>query len=917
VTKLNAAGSALVYSTYLGGTSEDVASALAVDSAGNAYVAGRTYSGDFPTANPLQASVGGDVDGFVTKLNASGSALVYSTYLGGGYYDIAMALAVDSAGNAYVAGRTGSGDFPTANPFQASPKLFDEAFVTKLNASGSGLVYSTYLGGTQNEFASAIAVDAAGNAYVAGQTYSLDFPTANPIQANHKGGLDAFVTKLNASGSALVYSTYAGGGLDDYATALAVDGAGNAYVAGAAESNDFPTANPLQASRKGDYDAFVLRLDAATPSVSNTTLLEGTGGSNSAVLTVTLGAAPSFAITVPYTTADGTAVAGQDYTATSGTLTFPAGTTTQMVSVPIATDSLYEADETLELRISGVSGTATIQNDDEAPSLSIASASSSEGTGGEKSLSFTVSLSAVSGRATTVNYATSGGTASAMSDYATTNGTLTLPAGNQTGTIAVPLATDRIFEADETFTLTLSSPSGATLGTAAATGTIQNDDAPGFSVDDAGGREGFSNLVFTVTLSPPVAAQTTVAYATANGTATAGSDYTAASGTLTFAANETTKTVTVTVGPHDATPELAETFTTDLSDAMGTTIGSPQGTGTITDSSRPVGDLGGDYKTDLLWRKTGAGVDKGAVFLWTMNGTGLAGARYLDPISEDWQVQFMGDFNGDGKSDVLWRNTNGTLFGGAGRLYIWMMDGPNVAGGTGYTASQADLGWRVDGVGDLNGDGKDDIVWRKTGAGVDKGAVFLWTMNGTGLAGARYLDPISEDWQVVDIGDFNGDGKADVLWRNMNNTSPDAGNLYIWMMDGANVIGGTGYTAAQADLGWRVDGVGDLNGDGKDDIVWRKIGEGVDKGAVFLWTMNGTGLAGARHLDPITEDWQVQGLGDFNGDGKTDILWRNQGPGGDAGNLYIWMMDGPNVIGGTGYTAAQADLGWRIDSPRK
>jgi hypothetical protein len=329
-----------------------------------------------------------------------------------------------------------------------------------------------------------------------------------------------------------------------------------------------------------------------------------------------------------------------------------------------------------------------------------------------------------------------------------------------------------------------------------------------------------------------------------------------------------------------------------------------------------VGDFDGDRRADVLWRKVAAGVDKGAMFLWTMHGTGLAGARYLDPISEDWQVQFMGDFNGDGKGDVLWRNMNAAS-ADAGKLYLWMMNGPFVAGGTGYTASQADLGWRVDGVGDLNGDGKSDIVWRKTAAGVDKGAVFLWPMNGTGIVGPRYLDPISEDWQVVDLGDFNGDGKADVLWRNMNAMSPDAGKLYIWMMDGANVIAGTGYTASQADLGWRVDGVGDLNGDGKDDIVWRKIGAGVDKGAVFLWTMNGTGFAGARYLDPIGEDWQVQGVGDFNGDGKTDILWRNQGPGTDIGNLYIWMMDGPNVVGGTGYTAAQADLGWRVDSPKK
>jgi hypothetical protein len=438
--------------------------------------------------------------------------------------------------------------------------------------------------------------------------------------------------------------------------------------------------------------------------------------------------------------------------------------------------------------------------------------------------------------------------------------------------------------------------------------------APGISVGDAKAREGIQSAVFAVKLVG-FAAGATVDYATANGSATAGSDYTSASGTLTFAAGETSKTVAV-AALRDVLREGDETFVLNLSNASGgVPIQDAQGGGTISDGVVAAGDLGGDGKSDVMWRKIAAGVDKGAMFLWTMDGTGITGARYLDPISEDWQVQFTGDFNGDGKVDVLWRN-----FGSgadAGKLYIWMMDGPNVVAGTGYTNSSADLGWRVDGVGDLNGDGKSDIVWRKTGAGVDQGAVFLWTMDGTSITGARYLDPISEDWQVVDIGDFNGDGKGDVLWRNMNASGADAGKLFIWMMDGPNVVAGTGYTASQADLGWRVDGVGDLNGDGKDDIVWRKIGAGVDKGAVFLWTMDGTGLAGARYLDPIGEDWQVQGMGDFNGDGKVDILWRNQGPGGDIGKLFIWMMDGANVIGGTGYTASQADLGWRVDSPKK
>jgi hypothetical protein len=367
---------------------------------------------------------------------------------------------------------------------------------------------------------------------------------------------------------------------------------------------------------------------------------------------------------------------------------------------------------------------------------------------------------------------------------------------------------------------------------------------------------------------------------------------------------------------RDVEVEGPETFTLKLANPSGAVIGRAEGLGTISDGTLAAGDLGGDGKSDILWRKTSAGSDKGAAFLWEMNGTGLAGARYLDPISEDWQVQFTGDFNGDGNADILWRNLKATA-SDAGKLFIWMMDGTSATSGTGYTAAQADLTWRVDGVGDLNGDGRSDIVWRKTGPGPDRGAVFLWTMDGTGVTGARALNPISEDWQVVDLGDFNGDGKADILWRNFNPASTDAGKLYVWMMDGGNVLA-AGYTASQADLGWRVDGVGDLSGDGRDDIVWRKVGAGVDQGAVFLWTMSGAHTTDARYLEPISEAWQVEGLGDFNGDGKADILWRNYGPpGGDAGKLYLWMMDGGTVIAGGGYTAAQADLGWRVDSPRK
>lgn len=263
VAKLNSAGSALVYSTYLGGSDGDSGQGIAVDSSGNAYVTGYTSSEDFPTVNPLQAGSHGDFDAFVAKLNPRGSDLVYSTYLGGSGVDYGYGIAVDSSGSAYVTGRTYSTDFPTANPLQALNKGELDAFVAKLNAAGSALVYSTYLGGDRYDEGNSIAVDPSGNAYVTGVTYSTNFPAATPYQSTCGGCstyADAFVVKLNALGSALVYSTYLGGSGVDYGYGIAVDSSGTAYVTGETSSTDFPVVHPLQPSPHGNFDVFVTKL---------------------------------------------------------------------------------------------------------------------------------------------------------------------------------------------------------------------------------------------------------------------------------------------------------------------------------------------------------------------------------------------------------------------------------------------------------------------------------------------------------------------------------------------------------------------------------------------------------------------------------------------------------------------------------
>jgi hypothetical protein len=188
--------------------------------------------------------------------------LAYSTYLGGSGGDGTGAIAVDSSGNAYVAGSTDSTNFPTKDPYQSHRAQKNDIFVTKLNPSGNALVYSTYLGGSGDDWATGIAVDSSGNAYMAGLTDSTNFPTLIPCQGYNAGGLnDIFVTKLNPSGNALVYSTYLGGSGDDWVIGIAVDSSGNAHVAGHTDSTNFPTKDPYQGSYGGgEYDAVVIKL---------------------------------------------------------------------------------------------------------------------------------------------------------------------------------------------------------------------------------------------------------------------------------------------------------------------------------------------------------------------------------------------------------------------------------------------------------------------------------------------------------------------------------------------------------------------------------------------------------------------------------------------------------------------------------
>lgn len=264
------------YATYLGGNSFDQGTAIAVDGAGNAYVAGYTLSSDFPTASAFDRSIGksADVDVFVSKLNAAGTALVWSTYLGGaGIVDRAVGVAVDAAGSAYVTGYTGGNNFPVSATAWQKPVTGGAAFIAKLAPNGSTLSYSTYVSGVTTD---AIAVDRSGNAYVAGTATQRFVATPSALQPQPGNASTGFVLKLNPTGTAPVYATFLGGSGSDEATAIAVDAAGNAFVGGWTASNDFPVINAIQAQPRGQKDAFVAKLDPAGSRLIYATRLGGT-----------------------------------------------------------------------------------------------------------------------------------------------------------------------------------------------------------------------------------------------------------------------------------------------------------------------------------------------------------------------------------------------------------------------------------------------------------------------------------------------------------------------------------------------------------------------------------------------------------------------------------------------------------------
>ena len=582
VAKINGDG-VLLWSSYLGGSYDEDGTDIAIDASGDALVTGYTKSSNFPASGGFDTGLSGDYDAFVAKISSAGQ-LAWSSYLGGSSRDQGKGIAVDASGDAWLTGYTDSSGWASGG-FDTSHNGGNDAFVTKIRSDGQQLLWSSYLGAGSNDSGKDITLDASGNVWLTGTTGSLDWISGG-YGPSSGGGQDAFVAQISNDGQQLFWSNYLGGSDSEDGRAIAIDAAGNAQVAGNTDSSNW-ISGPSDNSYGGEVDGFLAKI--------------GGGISTYVEFPVSLSRDPAVTTTVDYATGDGAATASDDYYGVSGRLTFEPGMPlVRSIRVPILGDQLDESDENFFVNLSNPinayltddQGEGTIIDDDDEPQLSIDDVEIIEGDSGTTDAVFTVTLSVDPTETVTVDYATANGLALAGQDYQATSGTLTFePGGSLTQTIAVPVIGDTDDESDEDFLVQLSNATGAQIADGEGAGTIQNDDLPEITIDDAAiweGDDGTTELAFTIRLSADPLVPVTVDYDTADAAAVRYEDYEPAHGTVTWRPGEPLeRTIGVSI-LGDAVDEGDETFVIDLSNVDKGVIGDAQAIGTISDDEPKV-----------------------------------------------------------------------------------------------------------------------------------------------------------------------------------------------------------------------------------------------------------------------------------------------------------------------------------------
>jgi hypothetical protein len=751
----------VLYSTYLGGsTGEDDANSIAIDRSGAAYIAGIAVSTDFPTTSGAFQRVNNgrsrSADVFVAKFNSTGTALLYSTYLGGtgssqGFSDRATGIAIDGSGNAYVTGQAYSTDFPTTpGAFQRvnnGGPYASKAFVSKLNSTGTALLYSTYLGGSSRDSASGIAIDSGGAAYVTGQAYSTDFPTTpgafQPVNRGVSNASNAFVAKLNSTGTALLYSTYLGGNYGDSASGIAVDSGGAAYVTGSAASTDFPvTPGAFQLVKhgqaqpgvdRGTANAFVTKLNPTGTALLYSTYVGGSGNQGG-----------DFATGIAIDSSGSAYITGSTES-------------TDFPTTPGAFQGVYKANAlfgTLSAFVTKLNSTGTTL-------LYSTYLGGSGNQGGDWANSIAIDSS---GNAYVAGYTFS-------TDFPTTLG-----------------AFQRMKNAKGAYNAFLSKFNATGTGLVYSTylgGSGQGGQANGIAVDSS------------------------AAYV-------AGSTRSTDFPTTPFAFQR--------VNYANGQPNFSNAFVTKLS-----------------------------------------------------------------------AIPIFPDFNNDGSTDLLLQNSS------TGAIASWFLQGPTWIGGA-YFSLTPPIDYTLVGVGDFRGDGTPTLVLQSR----TTNQIAFWYTSGANratISGGDYVNVMPPaGWKVVGIGDFNGDGKSDIVFQNQTTNQ-----IAIWFMNGPQWTGGV-YLPFTPPAGWQVVGAGDFNADNFTDLVFQNQ----STGQIALWYMNGTTYVDGSILTTVpASGWKVVGVGDYNGDGSADLLFQNQ----TSNQAAVWYLQSGAFAGGTSLSLAPPS-GWKIVGPR-
>jgi hypothetical protein len=692
------------FATFLGGSMIGSVTGVAADSAGNTYVTGWTESPDFPISGALQAVNRGGVDAFVAKLNPAGTSLVYATYIGGSGDDRAAGIAVDPSGQAYVVGSTASPNFPLVSPIRSGLGGGRDGFVVKLDALGSAFVYSTYLGGASWDQGTAIAVDAFGNAYIAGDTQSVDFPVANAAQSTLAGQVDAFVTKLTPSG-AISFSTFLGGANSEHAGGIAIDAAGNSYIAGGTFSLNFPAVNAFQRSSGGGQDAFVTKVSANGSAFVYSTYLGGSGGGQTmleqanAVAVDSAGNAyvgggtgsANFPVTSGSlrTTANGLQDAFIAKLSPSGSLTYSTyfgGSASNWIS-GIAVDSSGDAS---------VTGNTSSQDFPQIGGLQsfggLSDAFVTEVNPSGSALVYSTLYGGSGGDSGNAIAVDSGGNVHVAGqtnsfDFPLHSAIQVSYSGVATGWIMCLRfnTPDLIFTSDTAGQAVHWSMGGAGGNTELSWAWISQTGVPGWRIRAVAdfNADGYQDI---------------------------------------FWVNDTTRQAVVWyMGGSGGNVEQSWEWINQTGLPGWSLVG--------------AADFNGDGIPDLLWQND----TTRQVVIWYMNGAGTSGAHTWAWLSQNgvpgWSVKAIGDFNHDGTPDVVWQSDL------ARQAVVWYMS----QGGTVETSwewiSQSGVpGWSFSGAGDFNHGGNLDVLLVNDLTH----QVIVWYLGGPGTSGQHTWDWISQ-----------------------------------------------------------------------------------------------------------------------------------------------------------------------------